>query len=85
MNDSIWTWFSGTPIHEQPGVYGEKGNASVNHVPGGRERAIGWYDSSNEELWLFGGSGYGNGSTKGTFILAAISTPNLLNIADQDV
>jgi len=44
MNDSTWTWVSGSDTAYQPGVYGSKGNASS--LRGG--------------IWLFGGSGYGN-------------------------
>jgi len=43
--DSTWTWISGNDTENQPGVYGEKGNASVNNYPGGRYGAVGWYDS----------------------------------------
>ena len=49
---------SGSTIANQRGVYGEKGNASVENVPGSRYGAVGWYDSSTQELWLFGGAGY---------------------------
>ena len=59
MNDSTWTWISGSNTIKQPGFYGEKGNASTENVPGGRISAVVWYDSVREELWLFGGSGYG--------------------------
>ena len=60
MNDSTWTWMGGSNTTNQPGVYGKKGNASVENIPGARYGAVGWYDSSREEFWLFGGYGYGN-------------------------
>ena len=66
MNDSTWTWISGSSIHDQPGIYGEKGNASINHVPGGRASAFAWCDSSRQEFWLFGGFGYGSTTPFGT-------------------
>jgi len=59
MNDSTWTWISGSNTRDQPGFYGEKGIASVNNFPGARTDAVGWYDSLREEFWLFGGIGYG--------------------------
>jgi len=60
MNDSTWTWFSGTFTIGHPGIYGEKGNASTENVPCARSNAVGWYDSLRQEFWLFGGKGYGN-------------------------
>ena len=40
-----------------PGVYGTEGVASAGNVPGGREMAVSWTDSSGN-FWLFGGIGY---------------------------
>ena len=62
MNDSTWTWMGGSNAIEQPGIYGEKGNASIENVPGARREAVGWYDSSSQEFWLLGGLGFGNES-----------------------
>jgi len=62
MNDSTWTWISGSNTTNQPGVYGEKGIASIENVPGGRYGAVGWYDSLKEEFWLFGGNCYNSSS-----------------------
>lgn len=53
-----WTSVSGDNIVNQPGVYG-----AVGTVPGSRESAAGWIDSSGN-LWLFGGWGY-NSTTSG--------------------
>jgi N-acetylneuraminic acid mutarotase len=59
-----WTWASGSDISDQSGSYGAKGTADPLNVPGARENAVSWVDSSGR-LWLFGGSGYdslaGNG------------------------
>ena len=66
INASVlgWTWVTGNATINQPGRYGDTGNANT---PGARERAIGWYDSSSQELWLFGGYGFGqDGSSQGT-------------------
>jgi N-acetylneuraminic acid mutarotase len=54
-----WTWVSGSNSVSgfntgQPGVYGTLGTPAVGNVPGGREGAAGWSDSSGN-LWLFGG------------------------------
>ena len=59
MNDSTWTWMSGSNRTDQRGVYGTQGIASPNNYPGARTQAVGWYDSLREEFWLFGGFGYG--------------------------
>mgnify|MGYP007125578737 CR=1 FL=1 len=58
---------AGSDTNDQPGIYGEKGKASVDNAPGARLGAIGWYDSYTQELWLFGGTGYGysNSSSAG--------------------
>ena len=52
-----WTWVSGSNIVNQIGVYGTKGTAAGTNVPGGRNGATTWIDSSNIR-WLFGGYGY---------------------------
>jgi len=65
MNDSTWTWISGSNTPNERGVYGEKGNASIENVPGAREGAVGWYDDLREEFWLFGGVGCASNSTQG--------------------
>ena len=70
MNDSTWTWISGSDSIDQPGVYGEKGNASSENVPGSRGGAVGWYDSLKQELWLFGGYGYHDHNSQGMSLLA---------------
>jgi N-acetylneuraminic acid mutarotase len=52
-----WTWVGGSNIGNQGGVYGTKGVASANNIPGAREMGIAWTDASGN-AWLFGGSGY---------------------------
>jgi len=39
----------------QPGLLGEQGVASSDYIPDSRLGAVGWYDESKHELWLFGG------------------------------
>jgi N-acetylneuraminic acid mutarotase len=60
-----WTWVSGSDAYSQRGVYGTKGVAAPENVPGGRVPAVSWIDS-NGKLWLFGGVGYDSiGETSG--------------------
>ena len=64
MNDSTWIWVAGSNTSSQPGVYGPLGDASTEYLPSARYGAIGWFDSLREELWLFGGLGFGNDSSQ---------------------
>jgi len=59
-----WTWVSGDDVRGQAGVYGTKGVASSNNVPGAREASAAWRDANNR-LWLFGGYGKGTGVDAG--------------------
>jgi N-acetylneuraminic acid mutarotase len=57
-----WTWVSGANAVGSrnggaSGVYGTLGVAAASNVPGGRQSAVSWTDSSGN-LWLFGGSGF---------------------------
>jgi N-acetylneuraminic acid mutarotase len=56
-----WTWMSGSSTFgstaARPGVYGTLGTPSDENVPGAREGAASWIDSSGN-LWLLGGYGY---------------------------
>ncbi|MGD0793070.1 MAG: kelch repeat-containing protein [Terriglobales bacterium] len=53
-----WTWVSGSDAAGAiKGVYGTLGVASASNVPGSRSNAVSWIDNNNN-LWLFGGSGY---------------------------
>ena len=56
----MWAWMSGssdTMVNPSaPGVYGIQGVASASNVPGARNSAVSWTDSSGN-LWLFGGEG----------------------------
>jgi N-acetylneuraminic acid mutarotase len=58
----VWTWVSGNNTNcgyncGQPGVYGTQGFPAAANIPGARENAASWTDSSGN-LWLFGGGGY---------------------------
>lgn len=54
-----WTWVSGVDIANRRGVYGKKGLADASNMPGARQAGVSWVDSS-DNLWLFGGCGYGS-------------------------
>jgi N-acetylneuraminic acid mutarotase len=53
---TAWKWVSGSSSVSQEGTYGTKGTAASSNVPGAREYALAWIDSSGD-LWLFGGFG----------------------------
>lgn len=59
-----WTWVSGSNLNNQPGIYGTKGTASVNNVPGARQNLVSWVDTSGD-FWLFGGLGIDSTGTGG--------------------
>jgi hypothetical protein len=66
-----WIWVSGggtTGIANQAGTYGTQTAAAAGNVPGSRWGAAGWIDSSNN-LWFFGGWGYGSASIQPTGFL----------------
>jgi hypothetical protein len=51
-----WTWMGGSNVAGQSGNYGTKGLAAPGNIPGGRDSAVGWSDSTGN-FWLFGGTG----------------------------
>ena len=62
-----WKWISGNNIYAPLGVYGEQGIASTDNYPGARRGAVACYDSTNQELWLFGGKGLDD-TNSGAFV-----------------
>jgi len=54
FSDGEWTWMGGTNAKDQDGVYGTKGVASPENVPGARFWSVAWTDTSGN-FWLFGG------------------------------
>jgi len=50
-----WTWRSGADTSGAAGVYGTLGTAAAANVPGARDSAVNWTDSSGN-FWLFGGT-----------------------------
>lgn len=49
-----WVWISGASTTNAAGVYGALGIGDAGNVPGARQSAASWIDSSGN-LWLFGG------------------------------
>jgi len=56
-SNAMWTWVGGSSSAYEYGVYGTKGVADPNNVPGARVGAVSWIDDS-DNLWLFGGQGF---------------------------
>jgi N-acetylneuraminic acid mutarotase len=52
-----WTWVGGEDGTDGSGYYGTLGTASSGVLPGARQGASSWIDSTGN-LWLFGGYGY---------------------------
>lgn len=63
-----WIWISGGNTANQNGVFGTQTVAAAGNVPGSRWGAAGWTDASNN-LWFFGGWGYGSKITQPTGFL----------------
>ena len=57
LSSAVWTWVSGGNAHNAAGIYGTEGTAAAGSLPGARQAANSWIDSSGN-MWLFGGSGY---------------------------
>ena len=58
-----WTWMSGSNTINQAGTYGTEGAAAPGNIPGARDGAVSWTDTSGN-FWLFGGYGYDSTGTK---------------------
>ncbi len=56
FDGKMWTWMTGTTTTDQVGNYGTMGTAATTNIPGARDSATTWIDSSGN-LWLFGGEG----------------------------
>jgi hypothetical protein len=59
-----WTWVGGSSTENAYGLYGTQGSASLSNVPGARNSAVAWTDSSGN-FWLFGGNGEAQSGTGG--------------------
>jgi hypothetical protein len=58
----VWIWVGGSSSTATPGNYGTQGIPSNSNMPGAREQAVGWVDSTGK-FWLFGGFGFGVSSS----------------------
>ena len=58
MNTDTWTWMAGSDAIYPMGTYGVKGSAGSDNIPSGLWGAVGAYDSSKKQFWLFGGETY---------------------------
>ncbi|GAA4325516.1 Kelch repeat-containing protein [Flaviaesturariibacter amylovorans] len=52
-----WTWMKGAELNAY-GIYGTQGSPSTGNNPGSRWSAMSWSAPAND-LWIFGGLGYG--------------------------
>ncbi len=64
ITSNEWTWVSGLNLIGQKGTYGTLGTAALANVPGGRDSAVSWMDTSGN-LWVFGGFGLDSAGTSG--------------------
>jgi len=64
FNAGMWTWVGGSSTVNAFGIYGTEGSASTSNIPGARNSALSWTDSSGN-FWLFGGNGYAQSGTSG--------------------
>ena len=60
-----WTWVGGSNTVNQPGTYGTLGTPAPGNIPGARNGAYEWVDSTGN-VWLFGGMGYDAADALGT-------------------
>jgi N-acetylneuraminic acid mutarotase len=57
LSSGVWTWIGGSSSTAAAGTYGLKDVPASSNIPGAREQAAGWLDSSGN-FWLFGGFGF---------------------------
>jgi len=55
---NIWTWIKGDTTFFVNGIYGTQGIPNIQNCPGSRYASVTWTGNDNN-LWLFGGYGYG--------------------------
>ncbi len=59
-----WTWVGGSQLQAVKGVYGTIGVASAANLPGARQSATTWVDSTGT-FWMYGGTGVDAAGTVG--------------------
>jgi hypothetical protein len=65
MNDSTWTWISGSNTTNEKSVFGIRGVANVTNTPSARYAATTFVVNENE-LWMFGGWGFSVAGVSGS-------------------
>ncbi|MCE3226910.1 MAG: Kelch repeat type 2-containing protein [Bacteroidetes bacterium] len=61
-----WIWIGGTTLLDQAGNYGTQNVTTATNLPGSRGFQPTWADNNN--LWLFGGVGFGNSALLSGFL-----------------
>ena len=59
-----WAWMGGSSSYFVSGLYGAEYQFAASNIPGARDSAVSWIDSSGR-LWLFGGVGYDSAGNRG--------------------
>ncbi|MHB8453912.1 MAG: kelch repeat-containing protein [Acidiferrobacterales bacterium] len=59
-----WTWMGGASKATQRGIYGQRGVAGSENLPGARQAGSLWTDAKGN-IWLFGGYGVDSAGTTG--------------------
>lgn len=57
LGTGTWTWIGGSSSTAVPGTYGTLGVPALGNVPGARQQAASWVDTTGN-FWLFGGLGF---------------------------
>lgn len=60
-----WTWINGSTTKNDGGFYGTQGIPSAMNQISARAYAVQWVDSTNGNIWVFGGYGLDSGNTAG--------------------
>jgi len=64
ISSGEWTWMNGPNLISQKGTYGTQGTPASANVPGARDSAVSWKDTSGN-LWVFGGFGFDSTGASG--------------------
>lgn len=62
ITNGMWAWISGNSSVDVVSKYGVMGVAASTNMPGSRSESKGWFDTTGNGLWIFGGRGYDNGT-----------------------
>lgn len=62
---NMWTWMKGPNVANSPGVYGTQGVPSPANYPGSRIQGMFTWTGINNDLWLYGGNGFGSTTAQG--------------------